>query len=149
MSQLTNWILKRQRNQRSNCQHLMGHRKNKGIPEKHLSLVHWLCYSLCVDEMVGWLHWTNGYELRPMLGDGEGQGGLACYGLWGHKRTGQDLESEQWQCMYWLTQIFQEMCIYGCFFLYYSIFKIFLKTIHFLLILLILYKNWIDFKKYL
>ena len=33
----TSWIQKRQRNQRSNCQHLLYHRKRKGIPEKHLS----------------------------------------------------------------------------------------------------------------
>ena len=30
----TNWIQKRQRNRRSNCQHLLDHRKSKGIPEK-------------------------------------------------------------------------------------------------------------------
>ena len=33
-SRCTSWIQKRQRNQRSNCQHLLDHRKNKGIPEK-------------------------------------------------------------------------------------------------------------------
>ena len=32
------WFWKRQRNQRSNCQHPLGHRKNKGIPEKQLLL---------------------------------------------------------------------------------------------------------------
>ena len=35
-SRCTSWIQKRQRNQRSNCQHLLNHRKTKGIPEKHL-----------------------------------------------------------------------------------------------------------------
>ena len=30
------WVQKRQRNQRSNCQHLLDHRKSKEIPEKHL-----------------------------------------------------------------------------------------------------------------
>ena len=34
---------KRQRNQRSNCQHPLDHRKKKGILEKHLFLLHWLC----------------------------------------------------------------------------------------------------------
>ena len=29
--------------QRSNCQHLLDHRKSKRIPEKHLLLPHWLC----------------------------------------------------------------------------------------------------------
>ena len=28
-------------NQRSNCQHLLDHRKSKRIPEKHLLLLHW------------------------------------------------------------------------------------------------------------
>ena len=32
--------LKRQRNQRSNRQHLLDHRESKGIPEKHLFLLH-------------------------------------------------------------------------------------------------------------
>ena len=32
----TSCIQKRQRNQRSNCQHLLGHRKSNRIPEKHL-----------------------------------------------------------------------------------------------------------------
>ena len=32
--------LKRQRNQRSNCQHLFDHRKSKRVPEKHLLLLY-------------------------------------------------------------------------------------------------------------
>ena len=36
---------KRQRNQRLNCQHLLDHRKNKRVPEKHLLLLYWLCQS--------------------------------------------------------------------------------------------------------
>ena len=31
---------KNQRNQRSNCQHSLNHRESKGIPEKHLRLLH-------------------------------------------------------------------------------------------------------------
>ena len=31
---------KRQRNQRSNCQHLLDHGKSKSVPEKHLFLLH-------------------------------------------------------------------------------------------------------------
>ena len=34
---------KRQRNQRSNCQHPLDHQKSKRIPEKHLFLPYWLC----------------------------------------------------------------------------------------------------------
>ena len=31
------------------------------------------------DEMVGWHHGLNGHESEQDLGDGEGQGSLACY----------------------------------------------------------------------
>ena len=37
------------------------------------------------DEMVGWHHWLNGHEFEQALGDGEGQGSLACYSPWGCK----------------------------------------------------------------
>ena len=36
----------RQRNQRSNCQHLLDQGKSKRVPEKHLFLLYWLCQSL-------------------------------------------------------------------------------------------------------
>ena len=38
--------LKRQMNQRSNCQHPLYHQKSKRVPEKHLLLLYWLCQSL-------------------------------------------------------------------------------------------------------
>ena len=34
-SRCTSWVQKRQRNQRSNCQHTLDHRESKRIPEKH------------------------------------------------------------------------------------------------------------------
>ena len=37
------------------------------------------------DELVGWHHWLNEHEFEQALGDGEGQGSLACYSPWGHK----------------------------------------------------------------
>ena len=37
------------------------------------------------DEMVGWHHRLDGRESEQTLGDGEGQGSLACCGPWGHK----------------------------------------------------------------
>ena len=37
------------------------------------------------DEMVGWHHQLNGHESKQALGDGEGQGGLACCSSWGRK----------------------------------------------------------------
>ena len=44
---------RRQRNQRSNCQHLLDHQKSKRIPEKYL--LYWLCQSLyCEDHNKLW-----------------------------------------------------------------------------------------------
>ena len=37
------------------------------------------------DEMVGWHHWLNGHEFEQPLGDGEGQGSLACCSPWVRK----------------------------------------------------------------
>ena len=37
--------------------------------------------------MVGWHHQCNGHELGQTLGDGRGQGGLACCSPWGHKMS--------------------------------------------------------------
>ena len=39
------------------------------------------------DEIAGWYHQSNGHELGQTLGDGEGQGGLACYSPWGRKQS--------------------------------------------------------------
>ena len=36
----SNWIYKRQGNQKSNCRHQLDHRNRKKIPEKHLFLLH-------------------------------------------------------------------------------------------------------------
>ena len=36
-------------------------------------------------EMAGWHHQCNRHELGQTLGNGEGQGGLACCSPWGHK----------------------------------------------------------------
>ena len=35
--------------------------------------------------MVEWHHQLNGHESEQTLGDGEGQGSLACCSPWGHK----------------------------------------------------------------
>ena len=45
-SRYSSWSYKRQRNQRSNCQHLLDHWKSNRVPEKHLFLLYWLCQSL-------------------------------------------------------------------------------------------------------
>ena len=44
------------------------------------------------DEMVGWHHWLNEHEFEQMLGDGEGQGSLACCHPWGCK----DSDMTEW-----------------------------------------------------
>ena len=36
-------------------------------------------------KMVEWHHWLNGHEFEQALGDGEGQGSLACCSPWGGK----------------------------------------------------------------
>ena len=40
------------------------------------------------DEMVGWHHQLDGHEFEQALGDGEGQGSLACSSPWGQKELG-------------------------------------------------------------
>ena len=44
------------------------------------------------NEMVGWHHRLNGHEFEQVLGNGEGQGSLACCSLWGHKKS----DTENW-----------------------------------------------------
>ena len=36
--------------------------------------------------MVGWHHHLDGDEFEQALGDGDGQGSLACCSPWGHKQ---------------------------------------------------------------
>ena len=37
--------------------------------------------------MVGWDHQLNGHEFGQNLGNGDGQGSLACCSPWGHKKS--------------------------------------------------------------
>ena len=39
------------------------------------------------DEMTGWHHRLDGHGFRCIPGVGDGQGGLACCGSWGHKES--------------------------------------------------------------
>ena len=39
------------------------------------------------DEMVGWHHRLNGHEFGSTPRVGDGQGGLASCGSWGHKES--------------------------------------------------------------
>ena len=57
LQQYVNWELpevqtgfRRQRNQRSNCQHPLDHWKSKRVPEIHLFLLFWVCQSLWLCE---------------------------------------------------------------------------------------------------
>ena len=38
-------------------------------------------------KMVGWHHHLNGHEFEQTLGDGDGQGSLACCSPWGNKES--------------------------------------------------------------
>ena len=38
-------------------------------------------------EMVGWHHRLDGHEFEQAAGAGDGQGSLACYSPWGHKKS--------------------------------------------------------------
>ena len=99
---------------RSNCQHPLDHRKSKGIPEKHLLLLHWLRETLWLHESwpfsggasgkepackcrrskiqnfnlwVGKITWSRRWQFTPLLLRGEfhGQRSLAGYSPQGHK----------------------------------------------------------------
>ena len=69
--------------------------------------------------MVGWHHRLNGHEFDQTLGDGGGQGGLACCGPWGHKESGmsrrqqcgsaeQRREPDDESARVWVTQLLQD-----------------------------------------
>ena len=44
------------------------------------------------DEIVGWIHLSNGQEFDQAPGDGEGQGSLVCCSPWGRK----ELDTTEW-----------------------------------------------------
>ena len=50
------------------------------------------------DEMVGWHHQLDGHGFGWTSGVGDGQGGLACWGSWGHKEldTTEQLTQLNW-----------------------------------------------------
>ena len=55
------------------------------------------------DEMVGWHHWLDGHGFGWTPGVGDGQGGLACCGSWGHKEsdTIERLKWTEWNNFHW------------------------------------------------
>ena len=61
------------------------------------------------NEMAGWHHWLDGCEFEWTLGVGDGQGGLACCDLWGHK------ESDTTERLIWSDLIWSIIhCINSC-----------------------------------
>ena len=52
----------------------------------------WEEKGMAEDKMVGWHHQLNGHELKQTLGNGEGQGSLACCSPWGCK----ELDMTEW-----------------------------------------------------
>ena len=68
-SKYTSWIQKRQRNQRSNCQHLMDHRKSKRTPEK---------VYFCFIDYTKAFYCTNHEKLWKILKEVEIPDHLAC-----------------------------------------------------------------------
>ena len=52
-------------------------------------------------EMVGWHHWLDGHEFEQASGVGDGQGGLACYSLWGRK------ESDRTEWLNWIELLWR------------------------------------------
>ena len=49
------------------------------------------------DEMAGWHYWLDGHEFGWTPGVGDGQGGLACCGSWGHG----ELDTTEWLKLNW------------------------------------------------
>ena len=64
------------------------------------------------DEMVGWHHQLNGHESEQALGDGEGQGSLACCSSWGAKSlTRLNQQQQQLTLSHWvLTSVLITQC---------------------------------------
>ena len=68
------------------------------------------------DEMVGWYHQFDGHEFEQAQGDGDGQGSLACYSLWGFKEL-DVTEPLNWAdsslCMHWFSEMnLKYLCVF-------------------------------------
>ena len=57
------------------------------------------------DEMAGWHHGLDGCESEWTPGDGDGQGGLACWDSWGRKES-DTTEQLNWTELNWTEQQF-------------------------------------------
>ena len=78
------------------------------------------------DEMIGWHHQLDGHEFEQALGDGDGQGGLACCSPWGCKDLDM-IERLNWTEPHRsITLAFIRMC--GCMLSHFSCVQLF-KTL--------------------
>jgi len=48
--------------------------------------------------MVGWPHRLNRHEFEQALGNGAGQGSLACYSPWGRKELDMTKQQQRYKC---------------------------------------------------
>ena len=56
------------------------------------------------DEMAGWHHQVDGCEFEWTPGDGDGQGGLACFDSWGRKES-NTTEQMNWTELNWTCRM--------------------------------------------
>ena len=56
------------------------------------------------DETVGWHQWFNGHEFEEALGDGRGQGSLACCSPRGHKESDMTEQLNNNNNMVWASE---------------------------------------------
>ena len=59
------------------------------------------------DEMVEWHQWPDGHEFEQALGDGDGQGSLACCSPWGCKESDMT-EQLKWTELNWWDSLKQK-----------------------------------------
>ena len=74
-----------------------------------------VCVCVCVYvymyEMAGWHHRLDGHESEWALGDGDGQGGLACCNSWGRKES-DTTERLNWTDVYMYTYVYIHVYIH-------------------------------------
>ena len=64
--------------------------------------------------MVGWHHQLNGHEFEQTLGDGEGQGSLACCSPWGYKELDTTERLDNNTHLYIHTCVCAQSCLILC-----------------------------------
>ena len=63
------------------------------------------------DEMAGWHHQLDTHEFGWTPGVGDGQGGLACCDLWGHKES-DTTEQLNWTEIFWFEYVWTISCLH-------------------------------------